>query len=54
MLYPTLDGKRVTDYTYTVGGSAILSHSRTSDGGIAVEVIGGGKETITVTIGGAD
>ena len=54
VLYPTLDGERVTDYSYTVGGSAILSHSRTADGGIAVEVIGGGKETITVTIGGAD
>ncbi len=54
VLYPTLDGERVTDYSYTVGGSAILSHSRTSDGGIAVKVIGGGKETITVTIGGAD
>lgn len=54
MLYPTLDGKRVTDFTYTVGGSAILSHSRTADGGIRVKVIGGGRETITVTIGGAD
>ncbi len=54
MLYPTLDGKRVTDYTYTVGGSAILSHSRTADGGIKVKVIGSGTETITVTIGGAD
>ena len=54
VLYPTVDGERVADFTYTVGGSAILSHSLTDDGGIRVEVIGGGTETITITIDGTN
>lgn len=54
VLYPTLDGKRITDYTYAVGGSAVLTHSRTADGGIRVKVVGGGRESITVTVQGTD
>lgn len=54
MLYPTLDGERVTDYTYTVERDGILYHRRTADGRIVVSVIGNGITPITVHYNGKD
>ncbi|MDD6188916.1 MAG: S41 family peptidase [Clostridiales bacterium] len=54
VLYPMLDGKVITDYTYTMSSNGVLTHSRAADDGIKVQVVGGGYETITVTVHGVD